>query len=77
MIANTFMNMFDTHESSLDTFKFRWRLMVSQHLLDFSNGPGWVQMFWTGLGTVHDCVTFEYRVGVIHFLQTFSLNMRL
>ena len=63
--------------SSLDTFKFRWCLMVSQHLFDFSNGPGRVQMLWTGLGTVHDRMAFEYRVGIIHFLQAFSLNITL
>ena len=60
--------------SSLDAFKFGWGLMVSQHLFDFGNGPGGVQMLWTGLGTVHDRMTFEYRVGIIHFFQAFSLK---
>ena len=47
---------------------------MGQHFLDLGNCPGGVQVLWTGLGAVHNCVTFENGVGIVHLLQTFSLN---
>ena len=47
--------------------------MMGEHFLDFGNGPGGVQVFWTGFGTVHNCMTFENGVSIIHFFKTFGL----
>ena len=59
--------------STLDTLQLARRLVMGQHLLDLGNCPGRVQMLWTGLGTVHDGVTLEHGVRVVHLLQTFGL----
>jgi len=46
--------------------------MVGQHLLDLGNCPGGVEMFWTSFCAVHDRMTLEHRIRIIHFFESLS-----
>jgi len=46
--------------------------MVSQHLFDLGNCPGGVEMFWARFCAVHNRVTLEHGISIIHLFKSLS-----